>query len=201
MTGQDSRSIRVLLADDDALLRQELAAMLTQAGCTVSGQVGDARALVRQVAAGEPDVAVVDIRMPPTNTTDGLLAALEIRREHPQVAVLVLSQYIEPYYALQLLEHSDRVGYLLKERVTDPTHLTDAVRRLAAGGSVIDPAVVRRLLDRPRRPHPLDALTDRERDILRLIAEGRSNQATAPSSCSARKPSRPTSATSSKNSG
>lgn len=170
--------VRVLLADDDVLLREGLAAMVAGAGFCVTGQVGDARALVRAVAADPPDVAVIDIRMPPTNTTDGLLAAIDIQRSHPQIGVLVLSQYVEPHYAMRLLEAGDRgVGYLLKDRVTEPTQLTDAIRRVAAGGSVVDPAVVNELLHRPRRRSRLDDLTEREREVLRLIAEGRTNKA------------------------
>lgn len=179
MSSRDAaHRLRVVVADDDVLLRQGIAAMLTEAGCEVTAEAGDADALLERVRADPPDVAVVDVRMPPTHTNDGLRAALDIRRDLPQVGLLVLSQYVEPYYAIQLLEASDRrVGYLLKDRVTDRTELVEAVERIAADGSVVDPAVVTQLLGRPRRDRALEQLTDRERKVLELIAEGRSNHA------------------------
>lgn len=172
--------IRVVLADDAVLLRQALAAGLKAAGFEVVGQASDVAELLGLVEARAPDVAVVDVRMPPTHTTEGLEAASEIRRRHPGIAILVLSQYVETRYAVDLIsDDPSGVGYLLKDRVTRLEDLSDAVRRVAAGGSVIDPEVVGRLLGRPRRHSPLDELTPREREILGLMAEGRSNQGIA----------------------
>jgi DNA-binding NarL/FixJ family response regulator/class 3 adenylate cyclase len=172
--------IRVVLADDAVLLREALAAGLEAAGFEVVGQAGNVAALLSLVESRAPHVAVVDVRMPPTHTTEGLEAAREIRRRHPAVAILVLSQYVETRYAIDLIRDGPSgVGYLLKDRVTRLDDLSDAVRRVAAGGSVIDPEVVGRLLGRPRRHSPLDELTPREREILRLMAEGRSNQGIA----------------------
>lgn len=170
------RRLRVGLADDAVLLREALAASLGAAGFEVVGQAADAEELMRLARETSPDVLVVDVRMPPTHTTEGLEAALRIRSEHPRIAVLVLSQYIETRYAVDLLRHDPAgIGYLLKERVTRIADLADAVRRVAAGESVIDPEVVARLLGRPRTHSPLDELTTREREILQLMAEGRSN--------------------------
>jgi DNA-binding NarL/FixJ family response regulator len=167
-----------MVADDAVLFREGLARLLADAGFEVVAQVGDARELLARVAQDPPDAAVVDIRMPPTHTTEGLDAARALRWSHPGVGVLVLSAHVEPHYALQLIEDGTRgAGYLLKERVADLAELTDAVRRVAAGGLVVDPSVVAQLVSRKRARNPLDDLTDRERQVLTLMAEGRSNQA------------------------
>jgi DNA-binding NarL/FixJ family response regulator len=172
--------MRIALADDAGLLREALASALASAGFEVVGQAGDAEGLLRIVDAESPDVVVLDVRMPPTHTTEGLEAARAIRARHPGMAILVLSQYVETRYAVDLLrEDPSGVGYLLKDRVTKVADLAEAVRRVASGGSVIDPEVVARLLGRPRAHSPLDELTPREREILGLMAEGRSNQAIA----------------------
>ncbi len=171
-------AVRVVLADDSVLFREGLARLLAENGFLVVGQAGDADALHVLVGRDEPDVVITDIRMPPTNTSDGLLAAQRIRAEHPGVGVLVLSQYVETRQAIRLLHHSPaRVGYLLKDRVSDIAEFTDAVRRIARGGSVIDPDVVAQLLRRRGDDSALADLTGREQDILALIAEGRSNHA------------------------
>jgi DNA-binding NarL/FixJ family response regulator len=170
--------MRVVVADDAVLFREGLVRVLTEAGFEVTAQVGDARALLDQVRADPPDVVVVDIRMPPTHTTEGLDAARAVRAEHPSVGVLVLSAHVEADYALELIEDGALgAGYLLKERVADLGELSDAVRRVAAGGLVIDPSVVARLVARKRVSNPVDELTERERDVLAVMAEGRSNQA------------------------
>ena len=175
-----SDQIRVVLADDSVLLREGLARLLEDSGFEVAGQSGDAEDLLRKVGAHHPDVAVVDVRMPPSHTDEGLRAAHRIRAEHPGVGVLVLSQYVEEAYALELLsESTERTGYLLKDRVADVDTFTDAVRRVAGGGSALDPEVVALLLGRRRREDPLEALTPREREVLGLMAEGRSNAAIA----------------------
>jgi len=175
-----SHPIRIVLADDAVLLREALAAALAASGFDVVGQAADVPDLLRLVALELPDVAIVDVRMPPSHTTEGLEAARRIRAEHPGMAILVLSQYVETRYAVDLLRDDPAgIGYLLKERVTRLTDLADAVRRVAAGGSVIDPEVVARLLGRRRDHSPLDELTPREREILGLMAEGRSNPAIA----------------------
>jgi DNA-binding NarL/FixJ family response regulator len=172
--------LRVVLADDAVLLREALAASLSAAGFDVVGQAADAEELLALVAGAAPDVLVVDVRMPPTHSTEGLEAARQIRREHPEIAILLLSQYIETRYAVELLrENPAGIGYLLKDRVTRITELAEAVRRVAAGGSVIDPEVVARLLGRQRAHTPLDELTTREREILALMAEGLSNNGIA----------------------
>jgi DNA-binding NarL/FixJ family response regulator len=172
--------IRIVLADDTVLLREALAASLTTAGFEVVGQAVDAEGLIALVETEQPDLAVLDVRMPPTFTTEGLQAAQEIRRRHPGIAILVLSQYVETRYAVDLLRADPQgIGYLLKDRVTRLDDLSEAIRRVAAGGSVIDPEVVSRLLGRPRQHSPIDELTPREREILALMAEGRSNQAIA----------------------
>jgi DNA-binding NarL/FixJ family response regulator len=170
--------LRVALADDAALFRQGLALLLAEAGFTVTARAGDARALLAAVQADPPDVVVVDIRMPPTHTTEGLDAARALAQSHPSVGVLVLSAHVETHFALQLIESGAQgAGYLLKERVADLDELTDAVRRVAAGGLVVDPSVVAALVGRRRTRNPLDDLTDREREVLTVMAEGRSNQA------------------------
>ena len=167
-----------MVAEDTVLLREGLVRLLTEAGIDVVAQVGDAEKLRAAIAAAPPDAVIVDVRMPPTQTTEGIQAALEIRRAHPGVGVLVLSQHVETEYAVDLLAGgSGGVGYLLKERVTDVASLVDAVTRVARGDSVVDPEVVARLVRRRREPHPLDELTSREREVLSLIAEGRSNAA------------------------
>lgn len=170
--------MRLILADDSVLLRQGLARLLSEAGFEVIGQAGDAEQLLALVASDPPDVAVVDVRMPPSHTDEGLRAAHDIRAAHPSVGVLVLSQYVDTGYALTLLSQGAKgLGYLLKDRVSDLEELADAVRRVGTGGSVIDPEVVTRLLERRRQPNPLDALSEREREVLALMAQGRSNQA------------------------
>jgi DNA-binding NarL/FixJ family response regulator len=172
--------MRVVVADDSVLLREGVVRLLTEHGFDVVGQAGDAEDLIRKVRAHKPDVAVVDIRMPPTNTDDGLRAALEIRAELPDTGVLVLSQYVEEGYALDLVgESAGGVGYLLKDRVADVDRFIDSVRRVADGGSALDPEVVSQLVGRARRDDPLDQLTPREREVLEFMAEGRSNNAIA----------------------
>jgi DNA-binding NarL/FixJ family response regulator len=172
--------VRVVLAEDSVLLREGIASLLADAGFEIVGQAGTAEQLLLKVRSYKPDVAIVDIRMPPTHTDEGLRAAQEIREQHPGVGVLVLSQYVESGYALELLRTSaEGVGYLLKDRVSDTREFADAVRRVAKGGSVLDPEVVSRLVGRRRREDPLSELTPREREVLELIAEGRSNQGIA----------------------
>ena len=172
--------MRVVIADDSVLLREGIASLLEDAGFEVVGQSGTADDLLLKVRSYSPDVAIVDIRMPPTNTTEGLDAAKEIREHYPGVGVLLLSQYIEAGFALELLqENAEGVGYLLKDRVSDLKEFADAVRRVGEGGSALDPAVVSRLVGRRREDDPLADLTPREREVLELIAEGRSNQAIA----------------------
>src|SRR3954453_541776 len=178
----------VVIADDSVLLREGIARLLVDSGFEVVGQADDADDLLRKVGAHKPDIAVVDVRMPPTHTDEGLRAAHRIRAEYPETAVLVLSQYVEEAYALDLLsESTERTGYLLKDRVADIDTFTDAVRRVAGGGPppragggpALDPEVGARLLGRRRREDPLEALTPREREVLGLMAEGRSNAAIA----------------------
>jgi len=172
--------MRVVVADDSVLLREGVVRLLEENGFDVVGQAGDADDLIRKVRAHKPDVAVVDIRMPPTNTDDGLRAALEIRAELPDTGVLVLSQYVEEGYALDLVgESAGGVGYLLKDRVADVERFVDSVKRVADGGSALDPEVVSQLVGRARRDDPLEGLTPREREVLELMAEGRSNNAIA----------------------
>jgi DNA-binding NarL/FixJ family response regulator len=170
--------MRVIVAEDTMLTRQGIVAVLRDAGIDVVAQVADGDALLREVSLDPPDVALIDIRMPPTHTDEGLVAAERIRREFPDVGVLVLSQYVEPTYAMRLLqENPERVGYLLKDRVFDGALLIDALRRIDDGETVIDPTIVSRLLGRRRREDPLAVLSDREREVLGLVAEGLSNQA------------------------
>jgi DNA-binding NarL/FixJ family response regulator len=170
--------MRVVIAEDEALLREGLAGLLETAGVEVVGRSGRPDDLMAQVARLGPDAAIVDIRMPPTHTDEGLVAAARIRDEHPAVAVLVLSNYLESRYAMRLLEeHPESVGYLLKERVSDVAVLVDALRRVTERECVLDPTIVRRLVTRPREPGPLAELTEREREVLGLIAEGHSNGA------------------------
>jgi DNA-binding NarL/FixJ family response regulator len=169
-----------VVADDSVLLREGIVRLLQDAGFEVVAQAGDAEDLMRKVSAHKPDVAVVDIRMPPTQSDDGLRAALEIRRNLPGTGVLVLSQYLEEGYALELVTDSaEGTGYLLKDRVADVERFIDSVRRVGEGGSALDPEVVSHLLGRRRRDDPLAELTAREKEVLGLMAEGRSNQAIA----------------------
>jgi DNA-binding NarL/FixJ family response regulator len=172
--------LRVVLAEDTVLLREGLSRVLRDAGLDVAGTAADAQQLLDLVGALRPDVVLADIRMPPTQTTEGLEAARQIRRQWPGTAVVVLSQHVETGLLFELLADDPRgVGYVLKERVADIAHFTDSIRRVAAGESVIDPEVVSRLVARARRDSPLDSLTEREREVLALMAEGRSNQAIA----------------------
>ena len=172
--------MRVVLAEDSVLLREGIARLLEDGGFEVVGQAGNADELLLKVRSYSPDVALVDIRMPPTHTDEGLRAAKEIREKHPETGVLVLSQYVEPGYAMELLsESAEGVGYLLKDRISDVDDFRAAVRRVAEGGSALDPAVVSQLVGRRRRDDPLGELTPREREVLELMAEGRSNHAIA----------------------
>ena len=170
--------MRVALADDSLLFREGLARLLAEGGFEVAGQARDAENLLALVDSAAPDVAIVDIRMPPQHIDEGLVAARAIKERHPHVGVLVLSQYVEPHYALALVEDRPRgAGYLLKDRVEDLDTLAASIRRIAAGEVVIDPSVVSMLVSRARAHDPLDELTAREREVLRLMAEGRSNRA------------------------
>jgi DNA-binding NarL/FixJ family response regulator len=169
-----------VVAEDSVLLREGIVRLLTERGFEVVGQAGDAEDLLRKVGAHKPDAVVADIRMPPDNTDDGLRAALEIRQRHPDTGVLVLSAYVEEAYAMELVSDTAAgVGYLLKDRVADVDAFIDALRRVGEGGSALDPEVVSRLLGRSRRDDPLAELTPREREVLELMAEGRSNAAIA----------------------
>jgi DNA-binding NarL/FixJ family response regulator len=172
--------MRVVIGEDQLLFRKGLGRLLEEAGFDVVGQAGDAVDLRRKVSAHRPDVVVVDIQMPPSNTDDGLRAAMQIREEQPHTKVLVLSQYIEERYAVDLIgESAEGVGYLLKDRVGDLDAFADAVRRVGEGGSVLDPEVVGQMLGRRRRVDPLDELSPREREVLELMAQGRSNSGIA----------------------
>jgi DNA-binding NarL/FixJ family response regulator len=168
--------MRVVIADDTMLIREGTARLLEEAGVEVVGKADDAQKLLQIVAQEHPDVAIIDIKMPPTHTDEGLVAAEQIRSSHPGTGVLVLSQYLESRYATRLLEHHpEATGYLLKERVSDIGALKDAIARIADGECVLDPTIVTRLIKRSRKTGPLDELTGREREVLALIAEGRSN--------------------------
>jgi DNA-binding NarL/FixJ family response regulator len=172
--------MRVVVADDSLLVREGLAALLREAGMDVVGKCASADDLLVKVRSYKPDVAVVDVRMPPTNTDEGLQAAREIRSRHPETGVLILSQYLEVSLAMRLLaESAEGLGYLLKDRVTDLEEFTSALRRVAEGGSALDPLVVSQLLSRGRNGDPLASLTPREREVLELVAQGRSNKAIA----------------------
>jgi DNA-binding NarL/FixJ family response regulator len=168
--------VRVVIADDETLLREGVARLLDEAGFHVVGKAATAEELLRRVELTRPDVALVDIKMPPTHTDEGLVAAEEIRNSHPEVGVLVLSHYVESRYAMRLLEeHPERSGYLLKERVSDVAVLVDALRRIDEGECVLDPTIVSRLIARPREGSPLEELSARELEVLSLMAEGHSN--------------------------
>jgi DNA-binding NarL/FixJ family response regulator len=173
--------VRVVIADDSILLREGVSRLLAEAGFEVVGQAGDAGELLREVEDKAPDVAIVDIRMPPTHTDEGLQAARELRSRYPSLGVLVLSQYVRPSYAFELLADDARgVGYLLKDRVSNLDELSDAVTRVGGGGSVLDPSVVSQLVGRRRQGHDaVDDLSEREREVLALMAEGRTNRAIA----------------------
>ncbi len=172
--------MRVVVADDSMLLREGIVRLLGEAGFEVVAQAGDAEDLLRKVGGHKPDVAIVDVRMPPTHTDEGLRAAAEIRRRHPGIGVLVLSAVIEERSAMELLaDNAEGLGYLLKDRVSDLDRFVEAVRRVGEGGSALDPEVVSRLLGRQRREDPLAEISPREREVLQLMAEGRSNHAIA----------------------
>jgi DNA-binding NarL/FixJ family response regulator len=176
----EERPLRVVIGEDQALLREGVVRLLADAGFEVVAEAADAPDLVRKVGAHKPDVVIVDVQMPPDNTDDGLRAAIEIRGHQPGVGVLVLSQFAEERYALDLIgDSAEGVGYLLKDRVADFANFADAVRRVAKGGSALDPTVVSRMLGRRRRDDPLEQLTPREREVLELMAGGRSNRGIA----------------------
>lgn len=171
-------ALRLVLADDSALLRESMAQALRAAGFEIAGQAEDAEELLKIVEREQPDIALVDIRMPPTHTEEGIQAAHEIRSRFPSTGVLVLSQFLQTAYALKVIEEeAGRIGYLLKDRVTRMEELGEAIRRVAMGETVVDPEIVRRLVGRRREHNPLGELTDREREVLSLMAEGRSNKA------------------------
>jgi DNA-binding NarL/FixJ family response regulator len=172
--------VRVVLAEDSVLLREGVARLLEEQGFEIVAQTGTAQDLMLKVRSYSPNVVIVDIRMPPTHTDEGLKAAQEIRETYPDVGVLVLSQYVEPSYAMELLaESAEGVGYLLKDRVSDVSEFAAAVRRVGEGGSALDPAIVSQLVGRRRRDDPIDQLTPREREVLEHMAQGRSNQGIA----------------------
>jgi DNA-binding NarL/FixJ family response regulator len=173
-------SIRVVVGEDQMLVREGIVRVLEESGFEVVGVAADAPDLLRKTNAHKPDVVITDIQMPPERTDDGLRAAIQIRRSRPETGVVVLSQFLEDRYALELVgDRADGVGYLLKDRVGDPTLFADSVRRVAAGGSALDPQVIQRMVGRRRDAGPLDELTPRERDVMALMAEGRSNSGIA----------------------
>jgi DNA-binding NarL/FixJ family response regulator len=173
-------AVRVVVGEDQLLVREGIVRVLEQAGFEVVGVAADAQDLLRKTNAHKPDVVITDIQMPPDRTDDGLRAAIEIRRSRPETGVVVLSQFLEDRYALEIVgERADGVGYLLKDRVGDPKLFADSVHRVAAGGSALDPQVIQRMVGRPRDTGPLDELTPREREVMALIAEGRSNSGIA----------------------
>ncbi len=168
--------MRVVIADDVMLTREGIVRVLAGAGVEVVGEAGEVDGLMRDVATARPDCAIVDIRMPPSHTDEGIVAAQRIRELHPEVGVLVLSHHVEPGFAMRLLEeHPERSGYLLKDRVSDPAILVDALRRLTDGETVVDPTIVSRLFARRREADPIDELSEREREVLAVVAEGMSN--------------------------
>jgi DNA-binding NarL/FixJ family response regulator len=176
----ESGPIRVVVGEDQPITRQGVVSILEAAGFEVVGTAPDAEDLVRKARAHKPDIIVTDIQMPPTSTDDGLQAAKAIRAELPGTGVMVLSQFLEEDYAVELLtDGASGVGYMLKDRIGDVTNFTDAVRRVANGGSALDPSVVQQMVERPRIASPIDELTPREKEVLGLMAEGRSNQAIA----------------------
>jgi DNA-binding NarL/FixJ family response regulator len=173
-------SVRVVVGEDQLLVREGIVRVLEESGFEVVGVAADAPDLLRKTNAHKPDVVITDIQMPPDRTDDGLRAAIQIRRSRPDTGVVVLSQFLEDRYALELVgDRADGVGYLLKDRVGDPTLFADSVRRVAAGGSALDPQVIQRMVGRRRDTGPLEELTARERDVMALMAEGRSNSGIA----------------------
>jgi DNA-binding NarL/FixJ family response regulator len=176
----ENEPLRVVIAEDSLLMREGIASLLEGAGFEIVGKSSTADDLLLKVRSYRPDVAIVDIRMPPSHTDEGLVAAKTIREQHPDVGVLVLSQYVEPSYAMELIaDDAEGVGYLLKDRVPDVGEFASSVRRVAEGGSALDPAIVTQLVGRRRSDQPLATLTPREREVLELMAEGRSNQSIA----------------------
>jgi DNA-binding NarL/FixJ family response regulator len=176
----DCEPLRVVIAEDSVLMREGIASLLEGAGFEIVGKSSTADDLLLKVRSYKPHVAIVDIRMPPNHTDEGLVAAKEIREQHPEVGVLVLSQYVEPSYAMELIaDDAEGVGYLLKDRIPDVDEFRSSVRRVAEGGSALDPAIVTQLVGRRRSDDPLETLTPREREVLELMAEGRSNQSIA----------------------
>jgi DNA-binding NarL/FixJ family response regulator len=176
----DGEPLRVVIAEDSVLMREGIASLLEGAGFEIVGKSSTADDLLLKVRSYKPHVAIVDIRMPPSHTDEGLVAAKQIRERHPEVGVLVLSQYVEPSYAMELIaDDAEGVGYLLKDRIPDVDEFSSSVRRVAEGGSALDPAIVTQLVGRRRGDEPLETLTPREREVLELMAEGRSNQSIA----------------------